>query len=57
MQEPYPSLWLEYLTDQCTEQQKLNFETEILTQTQVKSELLELQNLLQDLHDALIFND
>jgi hypothetical protein len=57
MQEPYPSLWLEYLTDQCTEQQKLNFETEILPQTQVKSELLELQNLLQDLHDALIFND
>jgi hypothetical protein len=57
MQEHYPSLWLEYLTDQCTDQQKLNFETEILPQTQVKKELLELQHLLQDLHDALIFNE
>jgi len=57
MQEHYPSLWLEYLTDQCTAQEKLNFETEILPKTQVKKELIELQNLLQDLHDALVFNE
>ena len=33
MQEHYPSLWLQYLTDQCTAQEKLNFETEILPKT------------------------
>jgi hypothetical protein len=37
------------------QQEKLNFESSILHETQAKKELIELQNLLQDLHDALIF--
>jgi len=55
MEQRYPQLWLEYLTGQCNPQEKLNFETEILHQKEVKIELIEIQYILQDLHDALIF--
>jgi hypothetical protein len=42
---------------QCNDQQKLNFETKILHQKEVKKELIEIQTFLQDLHDALIFEE
>ncbi len=57
MEELYPQLWLDYLMGQCNDQQKLNFETKILHQKEVKKELIEIQTFLQDLHDALIFEE
>jgi hypothetical protein len=57
MEEHYPQLWLDYLMGQCNDQQKLNFETKILHQKEVKKELIEIQTFLQDLHDALIFEE
>jgi len=55
MEQHYPNSWINYLTFQMNQQEKLNFESSILHETQAKKELIELQNLLQDLHDALIF--
>jgi hypothetical protein len=57
MEKNYPQPWLEYLMGQCNDQQKLNFETKILHQKEVKKELIEIQTFLQDLHDALIFEE
>lgn len=57
MEQHYPQRWLEYLMGQCNKQERLNFETEILHQKDVKKELIELQTFLQDLHDALIFEE
>lgn len=55
MEQHYPNSWINYLTFQMNQQENLNFESSILHETQAKKELIELQNLLQDLHDALIF--
>jgi hypothetical protein len=55
MEQHYLNSWINYLTFQMNQQEKLNFESSILHETQAKKELIELQNLLQDLHDALIF--
>ena len=57
MEEHYPQRWLEYLMGQCNQQERLNFETEILHQKVVKKELIEIQTFLQDLQDALIFEE
>jgi hypothetical protein len=57
MEKNYPQPWLDYLMGQFNDQQKLNFETKILHQKEVKKELIEIQTFLQDLHDALIFEE
>jgi len=57
MEKHYPQLWLDYLMGQCNQQERLNFETEILHQKDVKMELIAIQSFLQDLHDALIFEE
>jgi hypothetical protein len=57
MEEHYPKRWLDYLMGECNQQEKLNFETEILHQKEVKKELIVIQTFLQDLHDALIFEE